>query len=85
MYRVLNTLLAQNLKKLIEIWKLVISSKYDIAVKFCEFSLFLLQEDYLHNFFMLSHFMPLISVGNPWKHQKVPDFLMLSGGIERDQ
>ena len=33
----------------------------------------------------LTHFMPLISFYTPWKHQKTSDFLMFSGGIERDQ
>ena len=29
--------------------------------------------------------MPLISFNIPCKHQKTSDFLMFSGGIERDQ
>ena len=29
--------------------------------------------------------MPLISFDTSWKHQKIRGFLILSGGIERDQ
>ena len=36
---------------------------------------------YLHN---LTHFIPLVSLYAPWKHQKTRGFLF-SGGIERDQ
>ena len=34
---------------------------------------------------VLTHFMPLISFDTPWKHQKTRGFLILSGGIKRDQ
>ena len=34
---------------------------------------------------VLTHFMPLGSFDSPWKHQETKDFLMSSGGIERDQ
>ena len=34
---------------------------------------------------MISHFMPLISFYNPWKHHKTRGFLKFSGGIEIDQ
>ena len=37
------------------------------------------------NLNVLTHFMPLFSFDNPWKHQKTKGFLMFSGGIERDQ
>ena len=30
----------------------------------------------------LTHFMPLISFDNPWKHQKNSGFLMFSGGTK---
>ena len=33
----------------------------------------------------LTHFMPLVFLYTPWKHQKTSAFLMFSGGIERDQ
>ena len=33
----------------------------------------------------LTDFNQLISFYTPWKHQKTSDFLMLSGGIERNQ
>ena len=33
---------------------------------------------------LLTHFMPQVSFNTPWKHQKTFDFLMFSGGIERD-
>ena len=33
----------------------------------------------------LTHFMSLVFFYTPWKHQKTFCFLMLSGGIERDQ
>ena len=32
----------------------------------------------------LTHFMPLVSFYNPWKHPKTSGFLMISGVIERD-
>ena len=35
--------------------------------------------------FLLTPFMPLASIYTPWKHKKTGDFLMFSGGIERDQ
>ena len=34
---------------------------------------------------LLTRFMPLVSSYNLWKHQKTRGFLLLSGGIERDQ
>ena len=34
---------------------------------------------------VLAHFMPLVSFDTPWKYQKPFGFLILSGGIERDQ
>ena len=34
---------------------------------------------------ILTHFMPLISFDNPWKHQKTSDFLIFSRGIKRDK
>ena len=34
---------------------------------------------------LLNHFMPMFSFYPPWKHQKIRDFLMLLGGLERDQ
>ena len=33
----------------------------------------------------LTHFMALVFVLIPWKHQKTADFLIFSGGIERNQ
>ena len=33
----------------------------------------------------LAHFMPLVSLDTPWKHQKTKGFLMFSEGIESDQ
>ena len=38
-----------------------------------------------HNSIFLAHFMPLVSFYTPRKRQKTKDFLMFSGGIERDQ
>ena len=35
--------------------------------------------------FTLSHFMPLISFCNPWKHQKIRVFPMFSRSIDREQ
>ena len=37
------------------------------------------------NYRWLTHFMPLISLDTPWKHQKSSGFLMFSGCIKRDQ
>ena len=33
----------------------------------------------------LTHVMPLISFYTPWKRQKTYGFMMISGGVERDQ
>ena len=33
---------------------------------------------------LLTHFMPLVSLYTPWKHQKTSGFLIFLGGIERD-
>ena len=33
----------------------------------------------------LTRFMQLVCLYIPWKHQKTKDFLMFSGGIEKDQ
>ena len=33
----------------------------------------------------LTHFMSLASFYTPWKHQKTSAFLIISGGIEKDQ
>ena len=34
--------------------------------------------------YLLTHFMPLVSFDTSWKQQKTKNFLMFSGGIERD-
>ena len=36
-------------------------------------------------FILNSYFMPLVSFYIPWKYQKTSNFLMFSGGIERNQ
>ena len=33
---------------------------------------------------LLTHFMPLVSLYTPWKHQKTSGFLIFLGGIERE-
>ena len=33
----------------------------------------------------LTHFMSLDSFYTPWKHQETLGFMMISGGVERDQ
>ena len=33
----------------------------------------------------LTHSIPLVSFYTPWKNQKIPGFLMFSGGLEREQ
>ena len=33
----------------------------------------------------LTHFMPVVSFYTSWKHQKTRGFLMLPGGLEKDQ
>ena len=32
----------------------------------------------------LTHYMPLVSFYTHWKHQTTKDFLLISGGTERD-
>ena len=44
--------------------------------------LFLEKQKYI---FWLTNFMSLTSFYTPWKHKKTRGFLMLAGGIERDQ
>ena len=55
-----------------------------------ETNLFIKMEPYhsgvlRQNLHTVNHFMPLASFYTPWKHQKISGFLMVSGGIERDQ
>ena len=47
---------------------------------------YLVEKHFLPFFFQnLTHFMPLVFLYTPRKHQKTSGFLIFSGGIERDQ
>ena len=76
-----------NIQSLFKFWKKKNKLRYSFLSKFRVLVMQYLVEKHFLPFFSqnLTHFMPLVFLYTPWKHQKTSAFLMFSGGIERDQ